>query len=447
MILSESATLGGVMLDPAVCMSICLRLGVCREAFLAPANQRIWGCLEWMHEEGRGVDVTSVGSALQRYGALDEVGGVAYLNKCVDACATAAHLGTYAQEVIEAYRARRVIDAIRRTESRIGEGDDINEVVSEHLTTIHDVTESTDREESSDLSAAWERVSDNALAARSGKARGVMTPWPVFNEITGGLRFGVFSMILGRSKTRKSYLSHAIGIHASVESETPIAGCYYPLEDGVDTAVMRAATTLARVDSWDFEHGRFSDDVKARVDEAAERVINSPYEIRDGVGLSQTALELDISRGVSRGWKYIVLDAFKDVAETDNDTGREIKLTRWLQRIAKDLGIAVIVVQHVNKMTKRGDDKWKERLVKSDARGASQITDGARIIICLQCQWLRDESRYDHYALEIIANNNGPTGSVALELDHGTGVFTEREDIDAFDDWVSESGRSLMKRR
>jgi replicative DNA helicase len=443
---AERGVLGASLLDSYLVMDLAARHGMTIEWFYVSAHRRIYGCMAYLRDQGKAGDALVVKTYLERKGILEEVGGMAYLLGMIDG-ALVPSIETYIDDMEQAWKGRVILKSLMQVEQAVYAGGDCSEIIADHLSEMHEVAQEKGEEDSK--RAAWERVSNLALQAREGRARGVPSPWESFNGFTGGAPYNVYTLVIGKSKSRKSYLVHQWGLYAAVTQENPIPGSYYALEDGLDTALARAACALAGYDSWLFEHGRFTDEEKGRIDDCAERIVNSHYEIRDASGLSLAQLRLSIARDVSKnGHRFVIIDALKDMSGSDGDYKKEVALAKWLQQIAREFKIALIVVHHVNKGGSRSDrperDIWWERITKADSRGASQLTDGARMILALQCQMHRKNGTLGGFVLDCIANNNGPTGNVSLDLDEGSGVFTESE-RDAFSDWVDQDGKPLMK--
>jgi len=438
---AERGVLGSILLDGARVLPLAIVAGMETQAFSAHEHQMVWRVCVWLHGSEKAIDVLTVGETLRLHGQIEGVGGLGYLNGLIDDTPTAAHSETYIEQVMDAWIARRLVTSNEQAVHDLGTRD-VRDVIADQIHELSKLAVKGGRSNTT-VAATWDRVKANALAARDGKILGVPSPWPTFTEYTGGARFGAVTLVIGRSKTRKSYLAHQWGLHASVEMGIP--GAYYPLEDGQEVALTRAACCIAGFDSWAFEHGRFTDDEMREVENASDRIRKSPYDIRSGVGLSLPQWRLDIARGVAdEGHKFITIDAFKDLTDSGGDVQTDAKTFRWLHGMAVEFDIAIIVVQHVKKnrtQNRPEKDKQWQRLIKEDARGSSFIADSARLIIALQCEWMRDDkgvSQFRHYVLDCIANSYGRTAAVSLDLDEQTGVFTENIGRAAFSDWEDE---------
>lgn len=446
---SERALLGCLLLEGGRVMPLCRKAGLEPDAFYLPAHKLVWRACAWLDGTGKGIDVLMAANALRTHGFLEGAGGQAALDGLIDSAAVSAHAEHYLADVQAKWLARRLVaEGLALQDAGYDGRVDPQDVLAG---TIHRLTELAGKRagQSRTKDEVWERVLASVQSAKAGRPVGLPAPWPTFTSYTGGARFGGVTLLIGRSKTRKSYVAHQWGLFAGVSREQQIPGAYYPLEDGQEIALMRAACCLAGVDCWRFETGKVEDSEMAAVNEAAARIRKSPYDIRFGRGMSLPQWRLEIARGVANeGWRFVTIDAFKDMQPTGGNVEQDARLSGWLHDVAGEFDLAMLVVQHVkkNRTLNRTQDRderktWWERIIKEDARGASQITDGARMIVALQCQLKRDkngQNRYTHYVLDGIANNYGQTGSVCLDLDEASGVFTEAPGRTPFADWTEE---------
>jgi len=445
---SERGLLGSILLEHILVMGLCHTEGLTQDAFYVPAHQMIYRVCDWLISNGKPVDSIIVAEQLEKYKQLDMVGGRKFLDGLIDSTPTAYHAEHYLEIVKSKWLLRKIADANRQSLDAVMEGGDPSKIISSHIQRILDLADNRSGNLTKvQVAADVMKACDNA---QSGIMPGLPSPWGYFNKGTGGAPFGVVSLIAGRSKTRKSYIAHQWGVHAGIESLHPIPGVYYPLEDGQHVAMSRAGCMLANVDSWKFLIGNVTNEEKEQVRNGMKRVVDSSYDIREGRGLGMSGLRLDVAKGVARhGWRYVILDAFKDLDGSGGEGRSEEMTSKSLTDMAREHNLAVIVVHHVRK--NRGEDrsdsdKENQYISQEDIRGRARIGDDARMICVLQCKrgrcsdpdvvsWMRrndyevrsddDSIVYYDYLLDCIANNNGRTAAIPLDLNSGTGRFGE----------------------
>ena len=444
---AEAGVLGSVLCDERL-IDMCIEAGLTEDAFYTPVNRRIYRAYLWLNKKGHPIDAMSVIQAFKDRGQEEEIGGGKYMSDLIDQTPTSTHLAYYIKIVQDKWVLRRMEKDARQTiaDARSGEVDP-KDALATHIGRMVELsTPLLKRHRTKDQ--VWERIMSKVEKVREGEAIGMPAPWPLFNKFTGGAGFGGMTLIVGRSKTRKSYLAHQWGLHASVQSDMHMPGAYYPFEDGQEIALLRAACALAEYDFPAFRQGKALGDmtwgqVKDLVGKNARRVIDSPYSILAGRGRSRDQYRLEIARGVAeKGWKFVIFDAFKDMDKSGGVAQEEARLSQWMHDIAEEFDMAVLTVHHLlkNRGQNAGSkkDKWPERIIKEDARGSSQITDGARMIIALQCQLKRDQhstNYYTHYVLDCIDYNYGQPAAIALDIDPASGLFVENTSIVPFSNW------------
>ena len=428
----EQSVIGSILQEPTRVMAVCRDEGLSPEAFTDPACNLVYRACYWLDENKKPIDITSVQNVLTQYGKLDVVGGSMGLDKLIDATPTASHAEYYVEQVSEAWTLRTIeadgktmVEAVKNPDAKS------SDIIAEYMQKLVNLSDNK-RDRSLDKNQLWQKVRAMAHASKEGVPIGLPSPWPEFTKRTGGARFGLVTAIAGRKGTRKSYISHQWGLYASVQAENKIPGAYYPLEDGQEIGFIRAACCLAKVNCWHYEHGRFTPEQSELVDKAAAQLIKSEYHIRAGRGLSLPQFRLEIARGVAKyGWKFVIIDAFKDLDDSGGDYRSEGKISKWTQDVADEFDLAFLLVHHVKKNRdddRTEQDKEQQKLKIEDIRGHSRLVDDAKQINILQCKRIVDERGaiiYDDYVLDCAANNFGPTSAMCLDLDSGTGIFTE----------------------
>lgn len=103
---AEQSTLGGLLLD---CKAFPRVRDVLTEgAFYLESHRAIWRAFERVHHEDEAADLLTVCEQLRVDGALESVGGLAYLQSLVSATPSAANVGHYAGIVARLAKQRRL---------------------------------------------------------------------------------------------------------------------------------------------------------------------------------------------------------------------------------------------------------------------------------------------------------------------------------------------------
>jgi len=451
---AEAATIGAILLDTERVMDLCTESGIEIEAFYVPAHKLVWRCCKWLYENKKAVDVLTVGNTLQGYGKLDEAGGGTFLDGLVERTPTAAHAKHYV-EIVIADRKRRQVIAVNNAASALAyeRERDVDDIVASQLHALTELSEVGHKHTALNLNDVWEESKRDAKMAREGTPVGLPSPW---KGITA--EYGVITMVVGNDGSRKSFLVNQWGLHAAVRLEKPYPGCYFSMEDSEKHALNRAACMLAGSSSFKWEHGRIEGEEWKAVDDAAKRILASPYEIRGMTHKTLAQRRLEIAKGVAKkGWRWICMDAFKDLDTSGSDFHEEGRLMMWLKGVAREFNLALILTHHINKsrnprQAHKNNEvaRLAEKIIKHDIRGNSRIKDDSRCIMALQCQWRNDPNhgnalRPMHYVLDNLKASYGEARSISMDVDEHTGVFVEATGVTPFSDWELPEGYKEKK--
>jgi replicative DNA helicase len=429
---AERAVLGSLLLEAERVWAVSVHAGLTYDAFYVPAHQLVFRAADWLHRAGKCIDVLTVADALKQHGHLDSVGGQVYLERLIEGTPTAAHAEYYADIVKQKWTCRRLESINQQTAEAIRRGDEPAELLATQIAAMTELHQGRKRYTKQ---TAWERVRQSCLDAKEGKMPGLPSPWDRFNRFVGGAPYGLVTLVAGRSKTRKSYIVHQWGLWAAVEQRAQIPGVYFPLEDGQRVAMLRAACLMSGVNPWKYMRGHVDAEQMEAVDYAAKKIIASPYEIAGGRGMGFPELRLEVAKGVAKhGWKFCIIDAFKDLGNSEAEGWGEEMLSKAICDMADKHEIAVIVVHHVRK--KLSDDrsefdKEEQYIGRDDIRGRARIVDDARMVNILQCKMVRGVDmaiKYVDYMLDCVCTNHGPTAAMPLTVDEATGKFIENPD-------------------
>ena len=106
---AEMGVLGSILLDPRLCDDVVAVLRA--EDFYADANQKLFGHIVEMHDEGKRVDTTLLVERLKAEGDFESIGGPAYLHEIINRVPVAAHAVYYAEIVRDKATLRSLIHA------------------------------------------------------------------------------------------------------------------------------------------------------------------------------------------------------------------------------------------------------------------------------------------------------------------------------------------------
>jgi replicative DNA helicase len=428
---AERSVLGGILLDNSAMHKVSELLRA--EQFYREAHRTIFQAMFALHERGEPVDLVTLTEELQRKGALQEVGGAAYLAALADQVPTAANIGYYAKIVRDKSVLRQVIEAA-------------TEIATRGYEEVEEVDEFLDRSEQLILEISRKQrkkgfVPIHDVVYQSFKSieeafnrkeavTGIPTKFGKFDLLTCGLQRSDLVIIAGRPGMGKTAFALNIARNVAVEGKIPVA--IFSLEMSKEQLVTRLFSAEAGIDSMKLRTGHFPRSYWTVLTQAADVLAQAPIFIDDSPIIS--VLEM---RSKARQMKFqeniglIVVDYLQLMSSGGRAESRiqEIsEISRSLKQLAKELDVPVVALSQLNREPEKRNDK---RPVLADLRESGAIEQDADLIVFLyreEC-YNRDKPECKGIAEVIIGKQrNGPLGTVQLYFKPEVTRFAEIEE-------------------
>lgn len=415
---AEVSVLGGVLLENE---ALNRALEVVNEGdFYREAHRQIFSALLHLYERNEPADLITLSEVLKKRDALEEVGGIEYLNFLVNSVPTAANIAYYAKIIKEKSILRKLIN--RATEIiNLGFGDagDVDESLDRAERLIFEISE--DRVRPSffpikDIIKASFKTIEN-LYEKKQLITGVPTGFTKLDDLTSGLQPSDLIIVAGRPSMGKTALALNITQHAAIEDGIPSA--IFSLEMSKEQLALRLLCSEAKVDAHRLRGGFLSETDWPKLTRAAGSLSEAPIFIDDTPGL--TVLEM---RAKSRRLKaehnlgLVVVDYLQLMRGRANSETREQEISdisRSLKALAKELRLPVIALSQLNRKV---EDRGDRRPQLADLRESGAIEQDADVIIFLYRDELynRSEDNPHKGKAEIIIGKqrNGPTDKFEL---------------------------------
>lgn len=409
---AEQSILGGLLLDNGAWD----RVGdaVTGADFYRHEHRLIFEAIGTMVCVGKPADVVTVFEHLQRAGQIADVGGLPYLNALAQSVPSAASIRRYAEIVRERAMLRKLIAAAGDATELAWAAQDA-QTVSDQIATIFGALQQGQVRKAprliSDLMVG--RIDHYEALAAGTEPRGWPTSIPGLDRmLNGGLRAGKVYVLAARPKVGKSSLAQQIAMQ--------LAGAGLPAmilsqEMEASELVDRAIANKGRVNYSDLITGKMSEDQWGRLSEGADVVQHLPLWLDD-----QAALTLGAIRAKARsvkGLKLLVIDYLQLCSGSgrkgDNRNTEIEEISRGVKALAKDLGIAVLMLSQLNREVEKRASK---RPNLSDLRDSGSIEQDADAVIFL---WpARDFDAPGHRLIgcAVDANRSGACGEFALDF-------------------------------
>jgi len=415
---AEVSVLGGVLLENEALNRV---LEVVNEGdFYREAHRQIFSALLHLYERNEPADLITLSEVLKKRDALEEVGGIEYLNFLVNSVPTAANIAYYAKIIKEKSILRKLIN--RATEIiNLGFGDagDVDEFLDRAERLIFEISE--DRVRPSffpikDIIKASFKTIEN-LYEKKQLITGVPTGFTKLDDLTSGLQPSDLIIVAGRPSMGKTALALNITQHAAIEGGIPSA--IFSLEMAKEQLALRLLCSEAKVDAHRLRGGFLSETDWPKLTRAAGSLSEAPIFIDDTPGL--TVLEM---RAKSRRLKaehnlgLVVVDYLQLMRGRANSETREQEISdisRSLKALAKELRLPVIALSQLNRKV---EDRGDKRPQLADLRESGAIEQDADVIIFLYRDevYNRSEDNPHKGKAEIIVGKqrNGPTDKFEL---------------------------------
>lgn len=424
---AERATLGCCLIDPAKALPECIsRISDQTEIFYDLRHQRIYRVMMEMYDAQETIDMVTLSSWLMFQSALEEVGGMAYLDSLMECTPSAANLPAYLDILEEKFKYRKLIRICTEQVSSIydqnGSADElINDAAGNILGLVEDSTPKDEEACIADLiMPAIDQI--ESWHASQGVLSGIATGFADLDKMTTGFHPGDLVVIAGRPSLGKSSWCMNVVDNVAIEQGLPVG--VFSLEMTKESLTLRALSSRSRVNLRNVREGFLAERDFPKLTMAAGKLHTAPIFINDRSGLSILALRTRARRmWQQHGIKLLVVDYLQlmHADRNKNDSrDREIgMISSGLKNLAKELGIPVIAISQLNRTIEREKER-RPRL--SDLRESGNLEQDADIVGIL---WkpARDDDSGDSDCipvnLEILKQRNGPTGTVPLTFLRG----------------------------
>ncbi len=418
---AEKGVIGSLLLDPNLCDDVAL---VVRAAdFYAEANQKLYGHVLAMHEEGHRVDATLLLERLRAAGDLEAIGGPAYLAEVVHSVPYAANAVYYAEIVRDKATLRALIHAsteiLRDAYEPTLEPKELVNRAEEQIFAVHD-------QRSNDQITSFHDLMIEAFARidarlEHGEGVGVPTGFTDLDNMCGGLHESEFVVLAARPSMGKTAFATNIVEYVAIEANVPTL--FVSLEMAKLELAQRMLCSQGRIDANKFRSGFLSGDDRKKLVEASARLGKAPIFIDDTPARSCTeiaACARRLKRKSDLG--LIVIDYLQLIQPDDPRDPRQeqvAKMARRLKAIARELKIPILCLAQLNRQTDQGKEGHRPKL--SQLRESGAIEQDADVVMFVHREeyyHTREEAMEKGISgqadIIVAKQRNGPTGDVKL---------------------------------
>ncbi|MET3508442.1 replicative DNA helicase [Halalkalibacter oceani] len=421
---AEAAVLGSLLIDSSLIKECALE----QEYFEDRRHQIIFRAMRALEKKGTPIDPTTLVSLLGD--ALEQIGGVDYINDLASSVATTANFSFHEEVVIDAYRLRESIQKAQSFTEAPDEGK--AQLLIDELKALQElsVRKSTRTKKDILLDVAERMHADDI------EMTGYTSGLRELDHMTGGWQKQDLVIVAARPSMGKTAFALGIGsAHCRNNGVTTIFSLEMPdvqlafrwlsAEGNIDghkwknpkklfsaADYEKATNAIGVIEKWDFE---IIDDANVTVTDIRQRMseIKRKYPGRDHLVIIDY---LQLIRSARRK------------ATGENRQQEVTEISRALKLMARELDIPVIALSQLSRGVESRQDK---RPMMSDIRESGSIEQDADVISFLyRDDYYNKESENQNIVEVIIAKQrNGPIGTVETAFIKEYGKFVNLDRV------------------
>ncbi len=434
---AERGVLGSALLDAARVIDLAIERGVTHEAFYVRPHQVLFEILEGMTQQGRPIDLLTIGERLKDLNRTDEIGGVSFLDGLVDSTPTSAHAEYYIDIVRQKYLLRKIIDrarvAIDQCFASEEEADSILGKTEQSFFEISEMKRAGFEPWPKLVKKVMEDV-DHLFQTKK-DLTGIPTGFYDMDKLLRGLQPSDMIVLAARPSMGKTSLALNIAENAALgiadHTARPVA--VFSLEMSREQLVRRMICSRAQVPSQRLSGGYLSTQLHGNLVAAADALTKAPIYLDDTAGLEVLELR-SRARRMQRnyGVQLIVIDYLQMLNYPQfAKEGRQREtaaISGALKAMAKELRVPVLVLSQLSRAPETRSGLAVPKL--SDLRDSGSIEQDADVVLLLRrpCKYPEDEKHDDRKLalVEVAKHRNGPTDTIELNFEEDYTRFENR---------------------
>jgi replicative DNA helicase len=417
---AEQSVLGAILLDNEAINQALEVLSA--EDFYRESHRDIFRAMAELTDRNQPVDAITLTDALRSKGALEAIGGPAYIAELAAYVPTAANIAHYARIVREKAVLRSLVSAATEIASSAYEApSNVDEFLDGAEHKIFEISERRIRQSFHSMPELTreslkmiERLYENKELVT-----GVPTGFLDLDRITAGFQPSDLVVIAARPSMGKTALALNIAAHAAMEAEPRVGVAFFSLEMSKEQLVLRLLCSEARVDSSKARAGYLSERDFPKLAQAAARLAEAPIFVDDSSDTSPIVLKakcrrLARERGSNLG--LIIVDYMQLMRPARPGESREkeiAEISRSLKALAKELKVPVVALSQLNRQVETRPDR---RPLLADLRESGAIEQDADVIAFIYRDEMYHRDSKEPGVAEIIVakQRNGPTDTAKL---------------------------------
>jgi len=423
----EQAILGAVLLDPPA-LSRAQEL-LSASDFYDGRHRRIFDVMVDLAGRGEGLDLLTIGNALESTGSMAMIGGRGTLAEWLSTVASSANVGHHARIVRDHAIRRRLITFTAGISQRAYGKDSAAELLQDAQRDLHQLASSRDERSwcpLADLACETVQYVDQ-VAKRRTVLVGIPTGYQSLNSLLGGWQRSDLIIVAARPSMGKT--SFALGSALAAAREGFRVGVL-SVEMSARQLGLRLHGMGASIDVHALKTGALSPQGWSLLAATSQEFESLPFWIDDSSILTVEHIAAKARQLQARsGLDLLVVDYLQLLQLHDAETRQQgiADASRKLKLLAKELDIPVVVLSQLSRACEQRDD---HRPMLSDLRDSGSIEQDADVVLFLYREevYTRDTEEKGFAEVLIRKHRNGPIGDRRLRFVDRFARFEDFED-------------------
>jgi replicative DNA helicase len=417
---AEQSVLGAILLENEA-INQALEV-LTADDFYRESHREIFRAMVELSDRNQPVDAITLTDALKTRGALESIGGPAYVAELAATVPTAANVAHYARIVREKAVLRSLATIATEIASSAYEAPaNVDEFLDEAEHRIFEISERRIRpafHTMPELTRESLKLLER-LYERKELVTGVPTGFEDLDRITAGLQPSDLVVIAARPSVGKTALALNIAAHAAVEADPKIGVAFFSLEMSKEQLVLRLLCSEARVDSARARAGYLGERDFPKLAQAAARLSEANIFIDDSSDITPIQLKAKcrrLKRERANNLGMVIVDYMQLMRAARPGESREkeiAEMSRSLKALAKELKVPVVALSQLNRQVETRPDR---RPLLADLRESGAIEQDADVIMFIYRDEMYHRDSKEPGVAEIIVakQRNGPTDVAKL---------------------------------
>jgi replicative DNA helicase len=428
---AEKTVLGGILVNDRN-LNVVLSI-ISPQDFYKEANQKILEKIIALVDKGIPVDLLSLSEELQRAGALEDVGGAAYLSSLMDGVPKSLNIEYHAQIIKEKSLLRRLIlSSAKIISSSYEQKEDADQLLDEAQAAIIEVAEQRIKPGFVKVGTLTEPALEmiRALHDRKEAVTGIPTGFRDLDNLTSGFHNSEFIVIAARPSMGKT----ALGLNIShyVGAKTDFSVGFFSMEMAKEQIVIRLLCGEAQLDIKKVRTGFIGDREFERLKLSAEALSRAKIFLDESPALTVMEMKAKARRlKMEQSLDLLFVDYIQLMragGRFENRTQEISYISRSLKELSKELQIPVVGISQLSRAPEKGRREPIPQL--SDLRESGAIEQDADVVIFIYRAELyrpQDESLRGIAEINVAKQRNGPTGRIGLAFIREYARFADME--------------------